>query len=139
MSGDSKLYMTIVVGTDGSERADAAVERAIALAKKTGGQLHVVQAVRSGERTGGAQVEADGEGGGVVAAAQREGVVAEMHHPVGDPADGIVKVAEDVGADLIVLGNRGMTGVTRFVHGSVPNKVAHNAPCSLLIVDTRSG
>jgi nucleotide-binding universal stress UspA family protein len=43
-----------------------------------------------------------------------------------------------VKADLLVLGNRGMTGARRFVLGSVPNKVSHHCPCSLLIVDTRA-
>jgi nucleotide-binding universal stress UspA family protein len=45
-------------------------------------------------------------------------------------------VAENVGADLVVVGNRGMSGVRRFVLGSVPNKVSHHSPCNLLIVDT---
>jgi nucleotide-binding universal stress UspA family protein len=55
----------------------------------------------------------------------------------GDPANALIDVAEAVGADLIVVGNRGMEGKKRFVLGSVPNKVSHHCPCSLLIVDTR--
>ena len=54
----------------------------------------------------------------------------------GDPAVALIKVAEVADADLMVVGNRGMAGVKRFVLGSVPNKVSHRAPCSLLIVDT---
>jgi nucleotide-binding universal stress UspA family protein len=58
-----------------------------------------------------------------------------VHAASGDPADAIVQTAERVGADLIVVGNKGMKGVRR-VLGSVPNAVAHGAPCSVLIVDT---
>jgi nucleotide-binding universal stress UspA family protein len=54
----------------------------------------------------------------------------------GDPADAILDVAEETGADLIVVGNKGMTGAKRFLLGSVPNKVSHHAPCSVLIIRT---
>ena len=54
----------------------------------------------------------------------------------GDPADAILDVAEERGADLIVVGNKGMTGAKRFLLGSVPNKVSHHAPCSVLIIRT---
>jgi nucleotide-binding universal stress UspA family protein len=53
-----------------------------------------------------------------------------------DPADALMKVVEQTGADLLVVGNRGMTGARRFVLGSVPNKVSHHCPTNLLIVDT---
>ncbi len=61
----------------------------------------------------------------------------ETHPLNGDPADALLATAEQVHADLIVVGNRGMSGMKRFVLGSVPNKVSHHCPCSLLIVDTR--
>ena len=51
----------------------------------------------------------------------------------GEPADAILDVAEEENADLIVVGNKGMTGAKRFLLGSVPNKVSHHAPCSVLI------
>ena len=54
----------------------------------------------------------------------------------GDPADAILDVAEQVNADLIVVGNKGMTGAKRFLLGSVPNKVSHHAPCSVIIIRT---
>ena len=54
----------------------------------------------------------------------------------GDPADAILDVAEELEADLIVVGNKGMTGAKRFLLGSVPNKVSHHAPCSVLIIRT---
>jgi nucleotide-binding universal stress UspA family protein len=54
----------------------------------------------------------------------------------GDAADAILDVAEETNADLIVVGNKGMTGTKRFLLGSVPNKVSHHAPCSVLIIRT---
>ena len=54
----------------------------------------------------------------------------------GEPADAILDVAEEEGADLIVVGNKGMTGAKRFLLGSVPNKVSHHAPSSVLIIRT---
>jgi nucleotide-binding universal stress UspA family protein len=65
-----------------------------------------------------------------------KGVEAESHARLGDPADALLEVAEEEGADLIVVGNRGMTGAKRFLLGSVPNKISHHAPCSVLIVRT---
>jgi nucleotide-binding universal stress UspA family protein len=54
----------------------------------------------------------------------------------GDPADAILDVAEEKNADLVIVGNKGMTGAKRFLLGSVPNKVSHHAPCSVLIIRT---
>ena len=65
-----------------------------------------------------------------------EGVEAECHARRGDPADVLLSAAEDLGADLIVVGNRGMTGTKRFLLGSVPNKVSHHASCSVMILHT---
>ncbi len=69
--------------------------------------------------------------------AHDEGVESvETFARVGDAADAILDIAEEQKADLIVVGNKGMTGATRFLLGSVPNKVSHHAPCSVLIVRT---
>ena len=64
------------------------------------------------------------------------GVNVETYARQGDPADAILDVAEEQNADLIVVGNKGMTGAKRFLLGSVPNKISHHAPCSVLIVRT---
>ena len=64
------------------------------------------------------------------------GVESRSYAREGDPADAILDVAEELGADLIVVGNKGMTGAKRFLLGSVPNKVSHHAPCSVLIIRT---
>jgi len=58
-----------------------------------------------------------------------------VHAPKGDPADALMAVAEREGADLIVVGNRRMTGVRRLL-GSVPNKVTHQASFRVLVVNT---
>ena len=67
---------------------------------------------------------------------EESGVNVETFAREGDPADAILDVAEETGADLIVVGNKGMTGAKRFLLGSVPNKVSHHAPCSVLIIRT---
>jgi nucleotide-binding universal stress UspA family protein len=68
--------------------------------------------------------------------AREMGVEARTRIEQGDPADTILMVADLEAADLIVVGNRGMTGPTRFLLGSVPNVISHHAPCDVLIVKT---
>ena len=152
------MYKVIVVGTDGSETAGVAVQHATVLAKLNDATLHVVHAHQPlsasqaaiGATAGVMTVDTGQVNAGIVEssgvicdraaeAAMRAGVRVETHARPGDPADALVGVAEEVGADLLVIGNRRMTGVKRFVLGSVPNKVSHHAPCSLLIVNTTSG
>ncbi|MGA3215008.1 MAG: universal stress protein [Acidimicrobiales bacterium] len=143
------MYKAIVVGTDGSERASVAVTHAFELAKMSGAKLHAVQVVHPAIKAGfsdssGGQLEldrmreqAERSRKNLLAEAERRGVAAEVHDVAGDDvADTLIKTAEDLDADLIVVGNRGMSGVSRFVLGSVPNKVSHHCPCSLLIVNT---
>jgi nucleotide-binding universal stress UspA family protein len=67
---------------------------------------------------------------------EEAGVKAETYAREGDPADAILDVAEEQNADLIIVGNKGMTGAKRFLLGSVPNKVSHHAPCSVMIIRT---
>lgn len=66
---------------------------------------------------------------------KERGLEVVVHAATGDPAAAIVRIAEEEEADLVVVGNKGMKG-TRRILGSVPNSVAHGAPCSVLIVDT---
>ena len=71
------------------------------------------------------------------AEARKAGIEEVRTHPVeADPAEAILNVAEETDADLIVVGNKGMTGARRFLLGSVPNNVSHHAPCSVIIVRT---
>jgi nucleotide-binding universal stress UspA family protein len=143
------MYKSIVVGTDGSETAQRAVDEATSLAEALGSELHLVSAFEPlrGNRIAGAPegaakiwaVPPDAEVESLVekamAAIRAAGVTAKSHTVTGDPADALLEVAEREKADLIVVGNRGMHGMTR-VLGSVPNKVSHRAKCSVLIVAT---
>lgn len=146
------MFKRIVVGTDGSETAQLAVAHATELAKTHGAALELVSAyepVPSDRlREEQAQVPGDvshgvGPRGDVnanldnaAARAISAGVEVNTHPREGDPADAILDVAEETGADLVVVGNKGMTGARRFLLGSVPNKVSHHAPCGVYIVRT---
>ena len=127
------MYQTIVVGTDGSERASRAVGWAADLAVACDATLHVIHAIQ-GTREGVAQA-----GQAIVdhVAAELEGheVRLRTHVIQGHAVDAILDFAYHSGADLIVVGNRGMTGKGRFL-GSVPNAIAHTARCAVMIVPT---
>jgi len=147
------VFRSILVGTDGSETAHAALVRAIELAAGLRGRLLIVSAYEpvSDPRQHGEQVIAPKDVQwainphddvlALLSQARSEaldGGVADVETfaRVGDAADAIVDVAEERSCDLIVVGNKGMTGAKRFLLGSVPNKVSHHAPCSVLIVRT---
>ncbi|HET9671439.1 MAG TPA: universal stress protein, partial [Actinomycetota bacterium] len=127
------MYRTIVVGTDGSPTATMAVEVAQKLARRLKGRLVLVGALdaygiqRLPLQT--ALLEA-----AEAARARKVDATAELIE--GTPGESIVAAAKKHDADLIVVGNRGMGQATRFRLGSVPDWVAHDAPCDLLIVDT---
>jgi nucleotide-binding universal stress UspA family protein len=146
------VFSRIVVGTDGSETAAEAVRQARELAKLAGATLSVVSAyapvperkVKDQQRD--APVDVQYEIGPredvnlildtAAAEARKEGLEVQTHPVEGDPGEAILKVAEDTDADLIVVGNKGMTGARRFLLGSVPNNISHHAPCSVMIVRT---
>jgi nucleotide-binding universal stress UspA family protein len=128
---------SIVVGTDGSETAERAVERAGVIARALGATVHVLSAytrdpapARGGERSQANQ--------SVKRAQQRLadlGVESETHVSRAEPGRALVQIADEQGAQMIVVGNKGMTGARR-VLGSVPNHVSHHARCDVLIVST---
>ncbi len=141
------MFSNIVVGTDGSDTATAAVQMAVQIARQNGAKLHLVSAFRSpsGVAGGGVSV-ADSTGGDaylkLAAEKMLEGVAGgvedldvEVHSASGAPASVIVRFADELGADLIVVGSKGMQGTRRII-GSVPNSVAHNAGCHVLIAKT---
>jgi len=146
------MFERIVVGTDGSDTAREAVRQASDLAAEVGASLQIVSAyepVSAGRlREEAVEVPKDVEWAvnpredvdatleEAAAPAREAGVGVETFARQGDPADAILDVAEETGADLIVVGNKGMTGAKRFLLGSVPNKVSHHAPCSVLIIRT---
>ena len=146
------MFGSIVVGTDGSATAQEAVRQAADLAAKLGARVYLVSAyepVPEGRlRAERQSVPADlqwtvnpredvddtlEQGAETL---RESGVDVEIVPREGDPADAILDVAEEKHADLIVVGNRGMTGAKRFLLGSVPNKISHHAPCSVMIIRT---
>ena len=146
------MFTRIVVGTDGSDTAADAVRQAIELAKLSGAQLSVVSAFApvSGRRVQGEKLNAPADVqyeigpredvnlvlDAAAADARKQGIEVQTHPVEGDPADAILNVAEQTKADLIVVGNKGMTGARRYFLGSVPNNISHHAPCSVLIART---
>ena len=146
------MFARIVVGTDGSETAKQAVREATELAKQTGASLDIVSAfdpvpasrLREERLEAPSDIEhmvnpsedVDATLAEAARVVESEGVKARTFARQGEPADAILDVAEEEKADLIIVGNKGMTGAKRFLLGSVPNKVSHHAPCSVLIVRT---
>ena len=146
------MFKSIVVGTDGSETATQAVHQAVDLAKQIGAKLELVSAYEpvSDQRLRGERTEVpddlqwmvnpredvDATLSDAADVVREAGVEVDTFAREGDPADAILDVAEEREADLIIVGNKGMTGARRFLLGSVPNKVSHHAPCSVLIIRT---
>jgi nucleotide-binding universal stress UspA family protein len=147
------MLRSIVVGTDGSETASTAVREAAELAARLKAAIYVVSAYEPVAtqrlREEARQVPGDlqwmvnpredveatlRDAEKIVREAGVEDVTTLARE--GDPADAILDVAEEHGLDLIVVGNKGMKGTKRFLLGSVPNKVSHHAPCSVMIIRT---
>lgn len=120
------MLRKILATTDGSDRAFRAVSFAASLAEKFGAGLSLVH-IR-------------GDGGdapaGVRDQAQRANaqLVVLAHER---PDEAICDYAEQAGIDAIVLGNYGMSERKQFLMSNIPNRVSHNAPCTVIIVDTR--
>ena len=140
----------IVVGTDGSDTAEQAVEEAVRIAKALEADVHIVSAF---EPLRGARVTGAPEGAAKVwaphpddqveailsqaaAAVRLAGVNVTTHAVREDPADALLSVADKVGASMIVVGSKGMHGARRLALGNVPNQVSHKARCNVLIVAT---
>ena len=146
------MFKSIVVGTDGSETAGEAVRQATDLANTVGATIYLVSAYEpvSTSRLKEERDDIPKDLEWMVnpredvmetleeakSAIEEAGVAVETFPREGDAADAILDVAEEKSADLIVVGNRGMTGAKRFLLGSVPNKVSHHAPSSVMIIRT---
>jgi nucleotide-binding universal stress UspA family protein len=143
------MVQTIAVGTDGSDTAQTAVDFALDMAERYGAKLIVASAYMpvSESRLRREQADApddiqwsinpseevDATLRAVEEQAKQKGLQYASEARNGDPADVIVEIAEAHGADVIVVGNKGMQ---RRILGSVPNSVAKNANCSVMIVKT---
>jgi nucleotide-binding universal stress UspA family protein len=140
------MISTVAVGTDGSATANEAVKEAAELARRFDAKLVLLSAFDDSRRPAAdhdqdielqwasnpaARVKSILEG--LEADLSGSGLECETRADRGDPAEVLVRLAEECGADLLVIGNRGMK---RRVLGSVPNSVTHNADCSVLVVKT---
>ena len=146
------MFNSIVVGTDGSDTATKAVREAIDMAGAIGATLELVSAyapvseqrLRAERRDAPSDVqwainpkqEVESSLSDAAEIARQAGVNVNTYARQGDPADAILDVAEEQNSDLVIIGNKGMTGAKRFLLGSVPDKVSHHATCSVLIVRT---
>ena len=139
------MISTIAVGTDGSETASKAVDVAVEMARRFDARV-VLMSVYGGQPAGSSDKVDEREFSWNPAAQLREilartesrlkldeGIDCVTRTGKGNPAKTLVEIAEQCGADLLVIGNKGMD---RRVLGSVPNSVTHNAPCSVLVVKT---
>jgi nucleotide-binding universal stress UspA family protein len=147
-------YSTIVVGTDGSMTAETAVMHAGKLAADHGARLVIVTAYEAdndepatrARRRNAPEVikwaltdrhqaeEKVRYGRSLATELGATSVVAQA--VAGNPPDVLLEAAADFGADVIVVGSKGLTGASRFVLGSVASAVSHHAPCDVLIVQT---
>jgi len=143
------MFKTIVVGTDGSPTATKAVARAVELASRTGDTLHIVTvfrpvSLRKLEEDRAElppefrwQLGADSDAKSTLTAAallaKRAGVPMETHAASGDPAEAILNIARELGAELVVVGSK---GIERRIRGSVPNTITQDATCDVLVVHT---
>lgn len=139
------MFKAIVTGTDGSSYADKAVRYAIGLAEPFAARVVIVRATPPLDP---ATLFTDSKAANAASQLDAYGTALEAEYPAtalewraekGDPADVLCRVAADEQAEVIVVGNRGMTGAKRFFLGSVPNRVAHQAGCAVLIVHTSNG
>jgi nucleotide-binding universal stress UspA family protein len=146
------MYKSIVVGTDGSATAKGAVAEAAKLAKAFTAPLHLVSAFRppaalaAGAAASGIAAGQEewqilarnvvvGQLDAMAAELRADGIDVHTHALPVNPVDAILDIATSTESDVIVVGSKGMKGARR-VLGSVPNSVAHKAPCAVLIVKT---
>jgi nucleotide-binding universal stress UspA family protein len=140
-------YRKVLVGFDGSENAKRALERAIALATSGGAALRVIVAVNTILAVYGTtapyyppdyaeEVTKEGQKSLAEALTRAKGFTQRVSGSVmdGHPAEMILSSADSDGSDLIVLGRRGISGVERFLMGSVSTSVVNHSKCDVLIV-----
>ena len=126
-------YRTIVVGTDGSETARIAEHAGAALARAEDARLILASAFAASPDRAERILEES------LRAIQDLWPKVEVRAARGEASEALVGLAREEGADLLLVGNKGMTGRAAFLLGSVPDRISHNAPCDLLIVRTSSG
>jgi nucleotide-binding universal stress UspA family protein len=154
MSGQSGsgVPTKIVVGTDGSATAERAVHKATALAKAVGAELIIISAYNNrapaatpagagisidSSWVAAAQTAAETVARDAAEQAKSDGVTSVSYNAVaGEPSEALVQATQDQGADLLVVGSKGMQSTARFLLGPIANKVSRKVDCDLLIVET---
>ncbi|MEE9582607.1 MAG: universal stress protein [Acidimicrobiia bacterium] len=138
----------IVVGVDGSEQSIRAARVAAGMAKAQASRLHIVTVVRPPEGwwgVVGSPPPAEALSASMeraqrsvldktLAAIDTDGVEVVATEEIGDPSSALSAYCEQVGAGLLVVGRRGAGVVERLVLGSVADRLAHHAPCALMVV-----
>jgi nucleotide-binding universal stress UspA family protein len=139
------MISTVAVGTDGSATAAEAVKEAAEIARRFDAKLVLLSAFQDSGGSSPGEGDIELQWGRNTAARVRtilerteadlgrEGIDIETRADEGDPAEVLIRLADECGADLLVIGNKGMK---RRVLGSVPNTVTHKADCSVLVVKT---
>jgi nucleotide-binding universal stress UspA family protein len=139
---------TIVVGVDGSTQSRHAASLAASLAATAGAKLHIMTVVRPPEGWWGivgspptptalSKTLTDAQReilDAVVSQIDLEGVEYETIEEIGDPARVLIDYCETIDAAILVVGKRGAGFIERLVLGSVANRLAHDAPCPLMLV-----
>ncbi len=145
-SSEQGTIRRVMVGTDRSDTATRAVDWAASFAARYDAELHVVQVVLPANPA----TTEFGAAEGTRAAATAEDLEVYVHEIAGergvahvvlddDPAMAIVRATEDHAVDVLVVGNAGMAGRKEFLLGNVPNRISHNARCTVIIVNTSDG
>src|SRR6476619_317664 len=136
----------VMVGTDRSQTAERAVQWAAAFADAYSAELHVVQVVipvhPADTEHGTAEVTRARAAAEELQsyATQVAGERGRAHVVIDDdPALAVVHATEEHAIDVLVVGNAGMAGRKEFLLGNVPNRISHNARCTVIIVNTTDG
>ena len=124
------MFERIVVGVTKEATAREAVERAQELARRFDAELHVVTAFDGSDER-----QADEASTMLDNLAMASAASMRMHSEPGHPADAICRVVEQVNADLVIVGNKGLAGSSRWAK-SVPGKLTRRSPCAVLVLDT---
>ena len=132
-SDEGLAVRRVLVATDRSETAERAVRFAADMAERYEAELHVLRVLLSDDGT---RAEAARELAEYAASLAGERGRASVVI-AGDPADAIVEAARREKADVLVVGSVGMSGRREFLLRNVPNRVSHNAPCTVVIVQTQ--
>ena len=138
-----QVYKTIVIGLDGSESANAAIPAAVELARLSGGSIvvaHVDERIAAKGDMPSVRADEDEVKAAITAQAERitaDGVDARVETAsvvLGGPAHSIEEIADEAGADVIVVGAKGRSGIAGLLIGSVPDRLLHIAKRPVLVI-----